>query len=725
MEPWRTTATMIVAAVTVLAPVGGELACGACATDVTGDERVDVMDLLGVLADWGACEGCSADVNDDGFVDVLDLLAVLGDWGVNCPELAGEVLAGYPYFDYVMAFNQGEPVEIAIDPTRFPEIVGQTCDIYVVAAKTRAEWKADPSLTDLTRGPQTETFVAGTIQDNTFVISGGAGLSGDAGIGLGVPYDIVCDCDQDAELGDGDYIDGWGDVVQGMYVVHDVTQAGPLEVVELTYSCPNWDGATGYSAQNTFYPKEIGSMGQLPLIVVSHGGAHLYTWFDHVGMHMASWGYVVMSHANNTAPGVYTASTTTLEHTDIFLRELPNIASGVLEGHVDAHRITWIGHSRGGEGATIAYHRVLTGSYVPENFAADDIALLCAWAPTDFLTEGTTHPHGANFSLITAAADADVTGCAGCNLCQTYHLHDRAEAFRQSLTIQGMGHAWFHNGGGASWAAGPCLIGMENAHTILKGYLLPLVEHYAKGNVPGKDFLTRQWESFHPIGAPTSQCVVNDLMYRDGPAAGNFMIDDYQSEFDATISSSGGAVGYTVSSLWEGLNDDQNSTFTHATSDEMNGTTLGGTGDSTRGVVFEWNDNSYYELEIIESERDLADDAYLSFRAAQATRHPNTIAELGDLTFTVQLRDVSGVKSAINIGVYGGGLEEPYQRDECGGGVGWANEFETIRIRLADFTRNGSGIDLANVEAVRLNFGPAWGSDVGRIGLDEVEITRQ
>jgi hypothetical protein len=55
-----------------------------CPADINGDQVVDVLDLLAVLADWGnAC--VPADINRDGIVDVLDLLEVLGQWG-PCPR---------------------------------------------------------------------------------------------------------------------------------------------------------------------------------------------------------------------------------------------------------------------------------------------------------------------------------------------------------------------------------------------------------------------------------------------------------------------------------------------------------------------------------------------------------------------------------------------------------------------------------------------------------------
>jgi hypothetical protein len=51
-----------------------------CPADVNNDGMVDVLDLLAVLAAWGAAGG-PEDINGDGIVDVLDLLALLGAWG--------------------------------------------------------------------------------------------------------------------------------------------------------------------------------------------------------------------------------------------------------------------------------------------------------------------------------------------------------------------------------------------------------------------------------------------------------------------------------------------------------------------------------------------------------------------------------------------------------------------------------------------------------------------
>ena len=214
---------------------------------------------------------------------------------------------------------------------------------------------------------------------------------------------------------------------------------------------------------------------------------------------------------------------------------------------------------------------------------------------------------------------------------------------------------------------------------------------------------------------------------QEGPAAaGNFVIDDYQTHSRTNVSSSGGLVAFDVTNLTEGLLRDGDTGFTSGVGDVMNGMTKAAATDTTRGVVFSWNNSDRsMSFEIVPGHNDLSNAGYLSFRACQMTRDALTIGALGDLTFTVTLRDVHAGTSSINIGAYGGGLEEPYQRTGCGTGTGWGNEFETVRLRIADFTRNASGLDLSNVTAVELHCGPSYGSSAGRIGLDDLEITRR
>ncbi len=627
-------------------------------------------------------------------------------------QLAGNSLSMYPFFEYVKAFNEDATVEVAIDPSRFPGIAGLTGDIYIVQAKTTSQWQSDPSLVDVRGAPQTETFAGINIQSNTFGVSTPFLLNGNANTGLGVGYDVVIDINQDSILSSEDYIDGLGSEA-GLYVVHDVSAQGPLPVTEVLYSGGAWLG------QDTYYPTDIASMGMLPLIVVSHGNGHNYQWYDHIGFHMASYGYIVMSHQNNTGPGIETASTTTLTNTDYIITNQATIAGGVLNGHIDSNRITWIGHSRGAEGITRAYDRLFDGIFTPGSFTIDDVVLLSSMLPTDFLKTSSSNPHDVNYHLWTASGDADVSGSASCDLCQTFHLHERATQYRQSTVVQGTGHGDFHDSSGSVFT-GPCHITPKSTvHDIMQGYFLPLIKHYIEGNIPATDFLWRQYERFHPIGVDVSNpCIVVSNEYRNGEDTVSFIIDDYQTQTSTGVSSSGGTVTFSVTNLTEGRLDDNNSSFSWIASDPFNGATQCSSSDDSRGVVFDWNGaNRFCEWEIIASERDFTDDLYLSFRGAQGTRHPNTLAVVGDLTFNVTLRDGIGTTSSINIGAYGGGLEQPYNRSS-----GWHNEMEVIRIRLTDFLNNSSGLDLTDIRAVRFNVGPSWGSNEGRIVVDELML---
>ena len=648
----------------------------------------------------------------------LTATAHAGGGGPISAQLAGNTLATYPHFEFVKAFNEGSSIELAINPITKPGLVGQTCDLYVVASKSISGWGSNPALVDLTAGVETFTFNSTNIQSNTVTLDTGT-LSGDAGIELGVGYDVVIDVNQNGQLDGGDYIDGYSNTEAGAYVVHDVTQAGPLAVTELTY---NLTGAA-FDAQNTFYPTNISTMGKLPLVVMSHGNGHNYQWYDHLGNHLASYGYVLMSHENNTGPGPPSAATTTLSNTDAFLNNLATIGGGVLDGHIDADRITWIGHSRGGEGVCIAYDRLFDGVASSPNYTIDDIKLVSSIAPTDFELGGFTDPHGVNYHLWTGGADSDVWGCASCNLCQTFHLHDRAEQYRQSISLHGVGHGDFHNGGGNPWAEGPCLVGTSTTHTIMRGYLFPLVERYVDNNIPAKDFLHRQWESFRPIGGPVGGCVVVDLMYRDGDAPFKAVLDDYQTNSSTTVASSGLPVAFTVNGVTEGNMDDPGTTFTNST-EAFNGFTVDGTSDNSDGVVFEWNGGDSYYAWVAPGTNGapLGVWNYFTFRACQATRDTLTTAVQADLTFDVSVLDINGNISRINIGAFGGGIEEPYQRTSCGSGAGWANEFETIRIPIQSFKHNAPNLDLFKIRAIGFEFGPAHGSNEGRIGVDDVEV---
>lgn len=649
------------------------------------------------------------------------LLLSGGVFAQSSAELAGNPLAEYPWFEYVKAFNVDTALSVAIDPGLHPEVVGVTANIWLVEARTAAEWLQDHSLVDVrSGGAQTFTFSGDSIQSNTVAIADASTLewrafeqATHANTGLGHGYDVVVDINQDGTLDEGDLIDGLSDEA-GFYVVGDTTKAGPLDVTSVPpYSVGTVFGILPDETQEVlYYPTQIRQMDPRPLVVISHGSGHEFTWYDHIGTHLASWGYIVMSHENMD-------EYMTHRHTDAFLDQQDTIAGGVLDGRIDNNRIIWIGHSYGAISITRAYDKIYYGEYVPTHYTRESLILLSSMLPPGGTGDDGARPHDVNYHIWTASGDSQVSGSANCDLCQTYQLYGRAEGWRMSTTVQGTGHAWFHNGT-EPWGdsfEGPCSIGKEGTHLVQLGLFLPLVKFFAEGNIPATDFFWRQYERFHPIGVDTSNpCYVVTNEWRPHPDSGIIAIDDYQEEPSPIVSSSGGTVAFTVEHLMEGRLDDNNDDFYWVATDPFNGTTLCGPNDDYRGVVFDWDDaDKWYEWQIVNSLEDFSRYGFLSFRAAQGTHHPRTVERVEDLTFTVTLKDSGGHESSIGIGAYGGGIEEPYQRDG-----GWHNEMERVRIRIADFLVNGSSLDLGHIVAVRFAFGPSWGSSEGRLVLDEL-----
>jgi predicted dienelactone hydrolase len=688
--------------------------------------------------DWcspssGACNQTAPDCDDGNPCTVGSCVPGVGcEYTVasgvgTATEIAGTSLAEYPFVDHALAYNEDAPIEMAVDPNRFP-VAGKTCDVYVLEGRDAAGWCRDRTLSDVRGSPDARSFVSGSVRDNTFPLAAAFQLDSDAGTGLGHGYDVAIDCDGDAMLDPDELVDGLSDAA-GLYVLHDLTQAGPLatgQFDEIGPAPPHCNLFGGSDDLRVYYPTQLddpGFDGTYPLVVISHGNGHCFDWYDFLGTHLASYGYIVMSHDNDTMPGIETASTTTLSFTDKILLEQATLGGGVLDGHIDGERIAWIGHSRGGEGVVRAYDRIRDEGFTPQAYGLEDIVVVSSIAPTDFLGPSQSDPGDVNYHLLYGSADGDVCGCPNNSIAQSFGLYERATGYRHSTYVHGADHNDFNCCGTNDFTGPPgTAIGRPEAQQVQKAIHLATLERYLEFNLPAVDLFWRQYESLRPIGVAGTTTVVNE--YRVGPDKRGFVLDDYQTWPDPLTSSSGEAVSFSVAALTEAKLAESDGSFGWTGGEPMNGMTRARSSDTTRGVVFEYGSSAdaFYELAIAPGERDLTDDRFLSFRAAQGTRHPETTAALDDLTFTVTLIDGQGTSSSIGIGAYGGGLEEPYQRTGFGAGSGWQNEFETIRIRLTDFLTDGSGLDLTDVRFVRFELGASFGSPEGRVALDDVEL---
>jgi dienelactone hydrolase len=591
-----------------------------------------------------------------------------------------------------------------------------------VAARSEAQWGADPVLVDARlSGSQAVTFPGGAMSANVVSLNASALLApGDAETRVAAGYDVVIDADRDGMLSEGDLVDGFGDAT-GVWYAKDLTRLGPYGRAPALDYAVSWPGLPSTRTRELLvYPSDT-SLTSMPLVIIAHGNGHDYRWYDYVQQHLASHGYVVMSHQNDTIPGIEAASDSMLRHADAFIGNYATFAPA-LAGRLDTSRIMWIGHSRGGEGVVRATSKITDGVYVPTHYALSDFKVTSSIAPT--VWQGTTSQiHDQNYHLLFGAADGDVCGCPDRDHRQSYQLYERGTGSKQVTYVHGADHNDFNCCGFEDFTGPPgTAIGRAEGQRIANATWLALAERYLKDNLWAEEFIWRHQDSLQSPSIAQSSKIIRE--HNPGPAVGR-VIDDYQSAPSSTLASSGAAVGFSVADLTEGRLEDRDLAFSALSTDPMNGMTRASSAgsDDTAGVVFEWdNTDSVYEFTLPASQRDLGGLAAISMRVAQSTRDPLTTTSMDGLEFTIELVDGAGTASAVRTGTYATRVRDPYQRTSFGAGAGWQNEFETVRVRLIDFTRDGSGLDLGNVETVRLRFGPGFGSAQGRIGLDDVRL---
>ncbi|GDX79955.1 hypothetical protein LBMAG42_17660 [Deltaproteobacteria bacterium] len=627
--------------------------------------------------------------------------------GVTPAPLVGRPRWYSPFWQSATSFWAGESVDLGLDPARFPDRVGIPFDAYVVAHRSTETWASDAALVGLAGTPVEGTLEAGILAPMELAVLD----AGDDALG---EYDIVIDQDRDGLLGPGDLIQGLGSA--GITVLGDLTQPGP-HAVETDDVSGGW-----FLGERVWWPADLAALGPRPLVVISHGNGHEYIWYDYLGEHLASWGYVVMAHQNNTEPGIETASTTTLTNTDWLLGHLEEPGGGALVGLVDSTRIGWIGHSRGGEGIVRALDRLVDGDFVPDNFGADNIRYLASIAPTVFNPLDDSDPHDRPYLLLAGTADGDVTGGVESPIVQFFRIWEKGTGPKAAAYVHGASHNDF-NCCAAQEGQGPSLIGRDEAQVVARAYMLAVARAWLDGDDALLDVFRNEYAGFVPLSFASADIVATS--WRNAATAGDGVLDDFQTEHDADVSSSGTVVTCTADMLLEDQLRDRDKVLAWSEDDPMNAMTHNGLpGDEAWGAVFSWSESSapFWAVEVPESLSDSTPWTTISFSVAQRSRHPETDNWGGAMAFGVTLVDQDGVESTVDFADQAL-VPFPYARLGNGTGRGWANEFVTVRINLADFTV-GSEIDLAQLAEVRLDFGEAHGAPSGAVGLDSVEFAR-
>lgn len=567
-------------------------------------------------------------------------------------------LNSYPYFSYATTFEVTDSIYIALEPSLYS--YSSDVDVYVTSHKTNSEWLANLSLTDVrSSGFQTQSFSNVDIQTNSLLIVTPGLLSGVNNELIGNGYDVVIDVNQNGELDQGDIIDA-KDSVAGFYVVDDFSVNGVHNVQSTDNNGGQW------LQQRFYYPDNISSLNELPLLVIAHGYTYTNDVFDYIGNHLASYGYIVAAIDNNTANGLENgtqqSSIDIIENIDYIFDNQSTILGGVLNGHIDMNKLALMGHSTGGEAVVRAYKRLESGETTSNFITEENIDLVISLAPVAFLDGSQSNTETANYALFAGGADLDASGFPTDYYMQTFSLFERSEGNRHAFYLHGVGHNGFVDNGLGAFADGPDLLPISDVNDLVKTYVLALLDYYIKDNYAGIDYLKYGIDHSKPLGV--SDSVQMSVEYRSLLDGNVYVVDDFQSQPSVNTSSSSYSVSNTLESIGEYLMEDQDGSLEWDGSQMTNGLTRSRWSDNPRCAILTFDSNS--ELTYQLAGQNFSNYKSLSMRIAQMTRHPKTLSLNDDLKFTLKLTDVNGNSSSVQSSILNQKIRSPYARSAGG-----------------------------------------------------------
>ncbi|MBM55808.1 MAG: hypothetical protein CMB32_04540 [Euryarchaeota archaeon] len=531
-----------------------------------------------------------------------------------------------------------------------PGIVwGSLIDLFVVVNKSEDEWLTDPTLVDVRANGAQGIAVQENPFENIFYIDS-SHLLAEGG------YDLIFDVNSNGVLDDLDIIDGFFGDESGFYIVKPFYENGQYEVVTSEYSTDFWN------TFNVYYPEEIQYLEQLPLVVVSHGWTHHFSYYDYLGEYLASHGYVVISHRNDVGDGnslaTNTAALTTLSNTHTFIQDLAQIENGVLQDHIDIERIVFTGHSTGGECVVRAYKMLYDGEYVSEYFSHHNIVLVSSICPVSFLSSEFTSPMGVNYHQFLGAADTDVSGWPSNGYVQNFAIYERGTGNKQITYIHVAGHEDFHGENVSNpYASGPDLIGKAATHAVVKPYMLALCDLYCKDDYAMREYFSRNRNEFRPEGIDEEIIISGEYSQE---VAFVTVIDNFEEGAGIYDTYSGSNTFNNALYCDEIVMKDIDNSLMFTGSNWGNGMTRARYNDEPKCAVVAWDENTEFGFE---GSYDLEEYNTLRFRVARLTRNEYNATDTTN--FEVTIEGNMGVSATVNTINYG--HQEPnYPRSNGG-----------------------------------------------------------
>ncbi len=313
----------------------------------------------------------------------------------------GKPEVGVPPFRRVGAFLVGERIGATLDTRRFADRQNQPAKLWLVPHRSAASYLSDPILHDPLVEPREITFAPGSILENRFELGAARLACSDR---LACSFDLVFDFGRDGRLDPGDLFQGALETTAAFTVLGDASAPGPFPKIRSQYT--NSQGR----AQIVTFPDTGPPAAPFPLVVFCHANGYQFSWYSDFCDHLASWGYVVLTIDVDTGGylGSRDAAIAMISDADELIRNQAVVAGGRLAGRIDASRIAFAGHSRGGEGAAITFGRLVDGLSRPTTFGADAVKAVVSLAPS--VNQGTleANPRQTDYLLIYGSADVDV-----------------------------------------------------------------------------------------------------------------------------------------------------------------------------------------------------------------------------------------------------------------------------------------------------------------------------
>lgn len=625
-------------------------------------------------------------------------------YAVTRVDLLGHSVSQMPFFIQAQAFRADEKIDLGINGLRYAGL-SDSCDIYALRGDTILK-NGDRYADFAFQAPMNVPIKDAATESNRWTVTSLFASALKAG-STDVAISAALDCDRDGVVSDGDFIQS-----SPVRIYGNLAAPGTHAFTQLEISADH-----SWRQQLLYYPTDL--VEAAPLVVLVHGGGHEYVWYRYLQEHLASHGYASLSIDSHAMGGIQEVANEAVANLDHFLANLSNHPELTPKAQIDPHRLVFLGHSRGGEGITVADHALRQHLLRPERFKADDIRALFALSPTSFLPGTVANPESVDLFMIVGAADGDVSQEPKPHA-SSFTLFERASGNRYLNYVYGLGHEMM-DCCGHDESVGPNRLTKSQAQDLVKSYVLAMLESEFGADATALDFFRRPAQTFRPIGAPSAP-ILNE--YRE--LATSFVIDDFESGSSLTRASSGAIVESDLADARIAVMQDLDQSLAYSKDQPMNGFVRAqNPGDSASGLALDWQKESSYTYNIRPEHRNFGAAKALTIRVAQRPRDPLDATPSAARTFAVELEDWNGRRSRISSSAVGE-LLAPYARDGDGDGVGWTAGFQTFTFAIDDFSQmfysHSAVFDPENVRKVRLIFGGTDLSPAGAVTIDDVSL---